>query len=83
MDETTAAAGLLERFSRMVARDGGTLQLLAAGDGAIRVGYRPGSADPDCADGACILPGAELQELMSETAARQVPGIRVEVEVLR
>jgi hypothetical protein len=82
MDQTAAATALIERFARMVERDGGTLRLLTAEGGTVRIGYRPGSAEPDCADGACVLPGAELQKLMSETAARRSPGLRIEVEVL-
>lgn len=75
-------AVLVERFNRMVARDGGTLTLLSADSGTIRVGYRPGAAAPDCSDGSCTLPQVELQQLMTETAARQRPGVRVEVEVI-
>jgi hypothetical protein len=78
-DDPTA---LIERFNRMVARDGGALTLLSADAGIIRVGYRPGQADPDCQDGSCTLPQAELAQLMTETAARQRPGIRVVVEVI-
>lgn len=73
---------LIERFSRMVARDGGELWLLSAEAGIIRVGYRPGRAEADCADGSCTLPQAELAQLMTETAARQLPGARVVVEVI-
>jgi hypothetical protein len=64
-------AVLVERFNRMVARDGGTLTLLSADATA-----------PDCGDGSCTLPQAELQQLMSETVARQRPGVRVQVEVI-
>ena len=73
---------LVERFSRMVARDGGALTLLSADARVIRVGYRPGDAEADCADGTCILPHAELQALMSETVDRQWPGVQVQVEVV-
>jgi hypothetical protein len=79
---TDELAVLVERFSRMVARDGGTLTLLSADSAAIRVGYRPGATAPDCSDGACTLPQAELQQLMTETAARQRPGVRVRVEII-
>jgi hypothetical protein len=75
-------AVLVERFNRMVARDGGTLTLLSADSAAIRVGYRPGAPAPECNDGSCTLPQAELQQLMTETAARQRPGMRVQVEVI-
>jgi len=73
---------LVARFSRMVARDGGSLALISADDSVIRVGYRPGAVAADCADGTCTLPQAELQALMSETVARQLPGRRVQVEVV-
>jgi hypothetical protein len=75
-------AVLVERFNRMVAHDGGTLTLLSADSRTIRVGYRPGATAPDCGDGSCTLPQAELQQLMSETVARQRPGVRVQVEVI-
>ena len=39
-------------------------------------GYTLG-ADPTCADGACVLPDTELQELMSETLLRRDPSWRV------
>ena len=78
-----SVTALVERFQRIVARDGGTLTLLAADADSIRVGYRPGAVDPDCADGSCTLPQVELQQLMTETVARQQPGLRVHVEVIR
>lgn len=74
---------LIARFRRLVQRDGGELTLLSADSAAIRVGYRIGDVDPDCADGACVLPEAELQQLMAETVARRSPGVRVDVEVIR
>lgn len=76
-------SALLARFQRMVERDGGALTLLSADAGTIRVGYRVGAVDPECADGSCVLPEAELQQLMSETLARRSPGVRVQVEVVR
>jgi hypothetical protein len=82
MDATDDGAALVARFQRMVARDGGTLQLISADDDTIRVGYRLGAVDPDCGDGTCVLPQIELQQLMSETLARRSPGRRVEVEVI-
>lgn len=84
MDERDARPqALVDRFNRMVARDGGSLTLLDAGPDTIRVGYRVGAVDPECEDGSCVLPHVELQELMSETAARQLPGVRVQVEVMQ
>jgi hypothetical protein len=74
---------LVERFRRMVARAGGELTLLAAGADVVRVRYRAAAADSDCVDGACVLPERELEQLMTETLARQRPGTRVEIEVGR
>jgi hypothetical protein len=73
---------LVERFNRMVARDGGSLTLIAADAETIRVGYRLGDVDPECEDGSCTLPQVELEKLMSETVARTMPGTRVRVEVM-
>jgi predicted metal-dependent peptidase len=81
--DDVAVTELIARFQRIVARDGGELTLLGADTDTIRVAYRVGAVDPDCADGACVLPEAELQQLMSETVARRSPGVRVEVEVRR
>jgi hypothetical protein len=75
-------AALVERFNRMVARDGGSLTLIAADAETIRVGYRLGDVDPECQDGSCLLPHLELEKLMSETVARTMPGTRVTVEVM-
>jgi hypothetical protein len=75
------ATSLVEQFNRMVQRDGGSLELLSADGQVITVGYRFGS-DPDCADGACVLPDGELQALMSETLARRDPTMRVVVSRL-
>ncbi len=75
----TAAEDLTNQFDRMVRRDGGTLSLLGFDGKVIRVGYQVG-ADPSCDDGACVLPHAELQQLMAETLARRDPTLRVVVE---
>jgi hypothetical protein len=74
----TIAESLVAQFSRMVQRDGGSLQLLGTEGNVITVGYTLG-ADPSCADGVCVLPDAELQALMSETAQRRDPSLRVVV----
>jgi len=78
---TSVADTLVAQFERMVRRDGGQLSLLGVEDDVIRVGYRAG-ADPNCADGACVLPHLELQQLMGETLARRDPALRVVVEVV-
>jgi hypothetical protein len=72
------ATSLVAQFNRMVQRDGGSLELLGTDGNVISVGYRFG-VDPDCADGACVLPDAELQELMAETLARRDPSLHVVV----
>lgn len=79
----SVADSLVEQFRRMVARDGGELTLLPSESDLIRVRYRPGAADPDCADGSCSLPEQELEQLMTETASRRRAGLRVQVEVQR
>jgi Fe-S cluster biogenesis protein NfuA len=76
------AEGLVRQFDRMVKRDGGSVSLLGVDDGVVRVGYAPG-VDPDCEDGACVLPHVELQDLMGETLARRDPALRVVVELVR
>ena len=78
---TSVADTLVAQFDRMVRRDGGQLALLGVEGDVIRVGYRTG-ADPGCADGACVLPHLELQQLMGETLARRDPALRVVVEVI-
>ena len=77
----TIAESLVAQFARMVQRDGGSLELLTVEGNVITVGYRLG-ADPSCADSACVLPDAELQALMSETAQRRDPSLRVVVSRL-
>lgn len=73
------AATLVSQFDRMVKHDGGSVTLLGIDDGVIRVGYAPG-VDPDCTDGVCVMPHAELEQLMAETVARRAPSLRVVVE---
>ncbi len=77
----TVAEALVAQFDRMVQRDGGSLQLLGTEGNVISVGYKLGS-DPECADGVCILPDAELQALMSETLKRRDPSLEVVVSLL-
>ncbi|MCB0995893.1 MAG: hypothetical protein KDB21_12425 [Acidimicrobiales bacterium] len=75
-----AADYLVKHFSRMVARDGGSVRLLAVDGTVIRVGYRPG-VDLTCDTDACVLPHLELQQLMAETLARRAPELSVVVEL--
>jgi hypothetical protein len=77
---STGVESLIERFQRMVARDGGELTVLSADPDAVRLRYRPGDVDPECADGVCVLPHRELAQLMGETFARQAPGVRLQIE---
>jgi hypothetical protein len=72
---------LADKFDRMVRGDGGAVTLLGVTDGVIRVGYHPG-ADAECADGSCVLPQLELQQLMTETLARRDASLRVVVELV-
>ena len=75
------AEELVAQFDRMVRRDGGSLELVGNEDGVVRVAYRMGS-DPTCEGDACVLPDAELQQLMSETLGRRDPSLRVEVRLV-
>ena len=77
----TIAESLIAQFDKMVQRDGGSLELLGTEGNVINVGYRLG-ADPTCAEGACVLPDAELQALMSETLQRRDPSLRVVVSLI-
>jgi Fe-S cluster biogenesis protein NfuA len=77
---SAAMESLLDRFRRMVARDGGELTVLAITSDDVRLRYRAAEADPDCADGVCVLPHRELEQMITETLARQWPGVRVHVE---
>jgi hypothetical protein len=78
----TVAEALVAQFDRMVQRDGGSLRLLGTEGNIINVGYQLG-ADPECADGVCILPDAELQALMSETLHRRDPALEVVVSLIK
>ena len=74
----TPGEKLVSEFQRMVRREGGTLTLLSEEPGLIRVGYRAGRPR-DCDAGTCVLPHAEIQQLMSETQAVRDPKQVVEV----
>jgi Fe-S cluster biogenesis protein NfuA len=76
----TEVESLIERFRRMVARDGGELTVVTAGPDGVRLRYRRPDPDAGCVDGACVMPHRELEQLMGETFARQHPGLRIEVE---
>ncbi len=69
---------LVSRFDRIVRRDGGKLRLIDTNADLIRIGYRIG-IDPDCTEGVCIMPEAELQSMMSEVLAAQAPNVRLQV----
>jgi hypothetical protein len=77
---STAMESLIDRFGRMVARDGGELTVLAVGPDEVRLRYRPAQADPECVDGVCVMPHRELEQLIGETLGRRWPGVRVRVE---
>jgi hypothetical protein len=72
------AEALVEQFQQMVRRDGGRLSLLGLAPGVVRVGYTQG-VDAGCAEGTCVLPPAELEQLMTETVRRRSADLRVEV----
>jgi len=69
----TIAQELIDSFARIVRSDGGTIGIISATDERTELAYMPGT-DPDCADGACVLPHLELQEMMREWLARRAPG---------
>ena len=76
------AQQLVANFVRMVRADGGSLELLSAEGGKIRVGYAPGH-DEECTTGACILPHVELQQMMTEWLARRDPSATVIVQLVK
>jgi hypothetical protein len=69
---------LVKQFDRMVKRDGGSVSLLRVDGTCITVAYRPGLS-PECSDGVCIMPQAELQAMMAETLARRDPTLSIRV----
>lgn len=77
----TIADTLVAQFEHMAHRDGGTLEVVDVEGSTIRVAYRPG-VDPDCEDGACVLPGADLRSLMAETLRRRDPSLELVLEVI-
>jgi hypothetical protein len=78
-DASSIAQSLVARFSRMVRSDGGSVSLLGVEGDLVRIGYKPG-VDPECPDGVCVLPEAELQAMMAEVLAAQDPSLRVVVK---
>ena len=78
----SVAQTLVQQFERMVRSDGGSIELVAAEGGVVRVRYRPGPPPVDCDSGACALPGEELRQLMGEALARRDPSLRLELETL-
>ena len=81
-DDAQYATAVAKQFDRMVKRQGGSVKLLGFDEGVIRIGYRPG-VDPECVGGICVLPDLELQQLMTERAARRRASVRVAVELMR
>jgi hypothetical protein len=79
----SVAQTLVQQFDRMVRPDGGSLELLEAAPGVVRVRYRPGAPPEACESGACALPGEELRQLMSEALTRRDPSLRLELETVR
>ncbi len=77
-DAGALASSLISRFSRIVRRDGGRLRLIDANGELIRVGYSPGT-NPECQEGVCIMPEAELQAMMSEVLVAEAPNIKLQV----
>jgi hypothetical protein len=78
----SVAQTLVQQFDRMVRSDGGSLELLGAEGGVVRVRYRPGAPPEDCESGACALPGEELRVMMGEALARRDASLSLELEVV-
>jgi Fe-S cluster biogenesis protein NfuA len=76
------AKALVARFSRMVRKDGGRIELVGVDESTVRVAYSPG-VDPECEDGVCVLPEVELQALMAEVLASERPEFSIRIERLR
>lgn len=76
------AQQLVDSFARMVRMDGGSVQILSADAGKIRLGYTPG-VDEECTTGACVLPHLELQEMMREWLSRRAPEATVSIQLIR
>jgi hypothetical protein len=75
------ARQLIASFSRIAAADGSRIELLVVEETRITVGMHPGTADP-CESGTCILPQAELQQMMAEWLSRRAPDASVSVKLL-
>ena len=78
----SVAQTLVQQFDRMVRSDGGSLELLEAEAGVVRVRYRPGTPPEDCESGACAMPGEELRLMMGEALARRDASLRLVLEVV-
>lgn len=76
------AQQLVDSFARMVRMDGGSLQILSAEAGKIRLGYSSG-VDETCATGACVLPHLELQDMMREWLSRRDPTATVSIQLIK
>ena len=69
---------VVAHFNRMVAPDGGSIELVAVEDHVLRVRYLPG-ANEECAE--CVLEPDDLRELMKEALELQDRSI-TEVELV-
>lgn len=69
-------------FARMASADGGELRFVARDGALLRFVYRPGSADPACEGGVCMLPQAEIEAMMREWLSRSAPDMRLSIEPL-
>lgn len=78
---TSTGATLVAQFDRMVQADGGRVTLVGETPEQVHVRYTPGEVPQDCPDGVCVMPGAELRELMTETLRRRSTTVQLVLEV--
>ena len=65
MTEHPIVAAVVTQTAKMMASQGCSAELLSVDGTVARVRYYAGTA-PECADGSCLMPGAEFRELLLE-----------------
>lgn len=77
----TIGQEILASFGRIASRDGGSVSILSEDEKTIRLAYQAGA--PECADGTCVLPHAEFEEMVNEWLSRRAPGVRLLVRLMK